>query len=332
MSTSKDESPSSSWAATIQSVRTPMGFLTLAVLIIAASVPIIAASVQAPAKIWLLVGLFGLLVILAAIVVVLAVRRPEALHGQRPEVAVASQETEAALSKSVQEVAEASGTQPKLIDPTLVQFIPPLAPSQFKTIGLPRHEPPKFYGYPHSPTGLIVSYSIPFFLVPVLDAAGHSMGHLAVDLHPTSRNVAEREMIPVDVDNVCSAHFLIAAGHGWRQRDGITFLNRRIGYIRLKFSDGSDQTINLVLGANIREWAFGNNTNLVTEIDVSLARPAWISYDNRRRIDLLSAQIEHGPKHISTIEIVAEFEDTPPGKEVVFPAILISAITLERQI
>jgi hypothetical protein len=331
MSTSEDGSSSSSWATTIQSVRTPIGLFALAFLIIAASVPIIAASVQEPAKTWLLGGLFVLLFILLAIVVILAFVRPEALHGQRPEIAIAPEKTRTSSPEAVHDVARESGIQPELVDPTLIPFIPPLSAARFKTIELPRHEPPKFYQYPYAPTGLVVIYDIPFSLLPVHDAAGNPMGHLAVNLQPTPQNKPDSEVIPVDASNVCAVHFLIAAGHGWPQRGGVTLLYRRIGYIRMRFSDGGEQTVNLVLGRNIREWAFGNDPKLVTEIDTSQAKPAWLSHDSRRRIDLLSAQIEHGPKHINRIEIVAEFGEDHPDREVVLPAILVSAITLERQ-
>lgn len=326
----KEESPSS-WATTIQSVRTPIAFFSLTILALGGAIAIVATSVQEPAKIWVIAGLIMLIALLIAIVAILAVRRPEALHGRRPKVAAASEETKASQSESAQNVAKESGTRPELVDPALVEFIPPLSAGRFKTLELPRHDPTRYYQSPYAPTGRIMIYEIPFSLLPVSDAAGNPIGHLAVDLKPAPDNAAASDVISVGESNIRAVHFLLAAGHGWRQRDGVILLHRCIGYIRLGFPDGTGQTAKLVLGKNIREWAFGNNPNLVTEIDTSQTRPAWVSHDNRRRIDLFSVQIEQGPRAVSTIEIVAKFEEDYPNREITFPAILVSAVTLERQ-
>lgn len=215
-------------------------------------------------------------------------------------------------------------------DPKLVRFIPPLPPGKFRIAPLPRPTPPPFYNWPYAPTGKFVIYDIPFFLLPVGDDLGNLKGHLVLTVQPSNENIPDVKEIRVQIDNVIVVHILISAGHGWRSHKGVDFLHRRIGYVDLHFADGMSQREPLILGKNLREWAFGNSPNLVTELDMNAARPAWLSHDSTKRIDLLSIPIGGGAKDIHRIELVGKFEVDHPGKSFSTPATIISAVTLER--
>ena len=232
--------------------------------------------------------------------------------------------------------ARESGVEPspreETPDPKLVRFIPPLPPGRFRIAPLPRPVPPPFYNWPYAPTGKLVIYDIPFFLLPVGDDLGNLKGHLVLTAQPSNENAPDLKEIRVQVDRVRAVHILISAGHGWRSHEGVDFLYKRIGYLDFHFAEGTSQREPLVLGKNLREWAFGNNPNLVTELDTSAAKPAWLSHDSTKRIDLLSIPIEQSPRDLQRIEVVGKFEHDHPGKSISTPATIISAITLERAV
>jgi hypothetical protein len=85
------------------------------------------------------------------------------------------------------------------------------------------------------------------------------------------------------------------------------------------------------MGKHLREWSFGNNPNLTTEIDLTWTRPAWLSHDGTKRIDILTIPMNGGPKDIKQIEIGAQFDEDPSEKIQDRPVIIISAITFERK-
>jgi hypothetical protein len=219
---------------------------------------------------------------------------------------------------------------PDLIDPKLVRFIPPLPPTKFRIINLPRPQRPPYFAYPYAPSGKLVLYEIPFFLLPVLDSRGAMQGHLALDLQPSQTNEPSSQHVDARVTEASVVHFLISAGHAWRVHEGVQFLGSRVGFLRFQFSGGHEQRIDLVLGTHLREWAFGNNPNLVTELDLSMAKPAWLSHDSTRRFDLLSIDLNNAPRDLHSIQVVAQFEDDHPQKTISTPAIIVSAITVER--
>ncbi len=314
----------------IQAVRTPLGFFTLAVLVVEVILGIVANRSEGPDRTYLVIGMLVLMFLLVLIVAGLAVFRPEALSGSRPMgTSIASADSKITPSVSAGPPMETSSTAIENIDPKLIRFVPPFRPAQFKIVDLPRNTG-AYYDWQYSPTGLVIVYAIPFFLLPVHDSQGYPRGHLVLSLQPTSENAAKSEHVEIRAKNVSFAHFLLAAGNGWRERDGIQFLYRRIGSIHLQFDDGQAQSIDLILGKNIREWAFGNSIDLVTEIDTAQAKPAWLSHDNTRRIDMMSVPIAGAPKALRAIQVVAQFEHDHPGKYVYTPAVIISAITLER--
>src|SRR3990172_635321 len=215
-------------------------------------------------------------------------------------------------------------------DPKLVRFVPPFPPGKFRIVPLPRPEPPPFFNWRYVPTGKIVIYDIPFFLLPVGDPLGNLMGHLVMTAQPSQLNEADIKQVDMQATRAVAVHFLISAGHGWRSHEGVDFLYKRVGHIDFGFRDGSSQRCDLVLGRNLREWAFGNSTNLVTEIDLAAAKPAWLSHDSTKRFDFLTVAIDGGPRDLVAITLVGKFEHDHPGKVISTPAAIISAATVER--
>jgi hypothetical protein len=321
-----------SWSNIIQSVKSLWGFYALVALLITAVI-IYALSNQASYSL-VFIGL-GLLVALTLLATYLAVYRPRALDGTHPTSAPIASELTKTETK-VQEIAKTSSVKPELIDPKLIRFIPPLHSTQFKIIRFPDEIPPDYFKYPYVPTGMTIIYQIPFFLLPVTDSLlvtniyKAALGHAVIDLQPGTRNEPKSKKLETAVDTAKNVHMLISAGHGLRMDGTIHFLYKRIGYVRLTFRDGSEQRTDLVLGKHLREWAFGNSTNLVTELDLLWSKPAWLSHDSTKRFDLLTIPIDNQPKDLRTIEIVAEFEEEHPDKPFMTPSIIVSAITVER--
>jgi hypothetical protein len=278
--------------------------------------------------IWVIIGFLFFLVI---IVILLAILRPEALHGLRPQ-AVDSRPSKdgAEIKAKIEEIALESSVNSEYIDSKLIRFIPPLNPTQFKIIRIPDEHPSPYYNYQFAPMGMLILYNIPFFLLPVIDSRGASIGHQVIDLQPGILNEPRSWNFTEAINNVKAIHVLISSGHAWRMHEEVQFLYRRVGYIRLKFSDGTEQRTDLILGKHLREWAFGNNPNLVTEIDNDWLMPAWLSHDSTKRIDLLTIPISGPLKTLANIEIVADFEIAHPDKHFKSPSIIVSAITVER--
>jgi hypothetical protein len=315
----------------IARVTTPLGLLVLTVLVVEGVLGILALRAEPPDTTYLIAAMVLVLILVIILVVALAIWRPEALAGLRPGgVAATSDKAKSSPTATVEKIAETASVEADQIDPKLVRFIPPLRPTQYRILGLPRPLGQKFYNYQFAPVGKVPIYGIPFHLIPVADADAAMRGHLVIDLQPTKTNEARNAQVEAEVRNAKVVHFLISAGHGWRMHEGVQFLNRRIGYLRFVFEVGPSQRFDLVLGKHLREWAFGNNTNLVTEIDLEFTRPAWLSHDSTKRIDILTVPLDSPPRNLILIEAVAEFEDDHAGLLIDTPAIIISAITVER--
>jgi hypothetical protein len=314
-------------ARVIDSVRTPIGFFALVVLVAEGLLGAVAIFIDRPEKTYLVYSMILLIFLLTIIVALFAVFRPEALQGLRPSLVVlASDIPKVETKSSIDQIAQKESIPPDQVDPKLVRFIPPLSPTKFKIVDLPRPQPPPYFNWPYSPTGNIVIYDIPFFLLPVTDSESSMKGHLVVDVQPSQKNDSHQERLYAGVTNTRSVHFLISAGHGWRVHEGVQFLNRRIGYLRFAFHDGTELRKDLILGKHLREWAFGNSTDLVTELDQSLAKPAWLSHDSTRRFDLLTISFDGQVKHLEFIDIVAKFEDDHPDKLISIPSIIITGL------
>lgn len=206
-------------------------------------------------------------------------------------------------------------------------FSPPI-PSRFISLDLPFDKPPKTYGRPYCPIGIFPVYGIPFRLVPEFNQSTRNFEHAIIDVSPEIKtNLASVVSIPASISGLEKVHFLISAGHGRASYQGIQFLGKTIGYIELRFSDDSVQKEVLILGRNIREWAYGSEHEVVRDIDYSLAQPAWLSHDRYCLLDMLTLLVDKSPKELTSIHVVAEFEEINPG--VMKPAVRVSAITCE---
>jgi hypothetical protein len=333
MSEEKTPSTYSAWPAIIQSVQTPLGFFALLVLVLSAFLGVLAYRAEPSQISWGMAAVIILLFFLSAVVVALAVFRPEALKGLRSKpVLAATDQPMAEQNIKIQQIANETSVQQDFIDPKLVRFIPPLNPTQFKIVRFPDETPPNYFKYPYVPTGKLIIYQIPFFLLPVTDSDKAALGHAVIDLQPGILNEPSSKNIEVSVNAAKNIHLLISAGHGLRMDGTIEFLYKRIGYLRLIFKDGVEQRTDLILGKHLREWAFGNSTNLVTELDLSWSKPAWLSHDSTKRFDLLTIPISKYPKNLMAIEIIAEFEEEHANKPFKTPSIIVSAMTVERAV
>lgn len=165
-----------------------------------------------------------------------------------------------------------------LTDPKLRNLVPQLS-HRFRIIKLPESEPQKAYGISYAPLGLLMVNEVPFYLEPAVDPNGILIGHKTIDIQPGEHNAERIMIVPANVHPVSRVHFLLAAGHGWAEHQGVQFVDKRIGYIELVFADKSTQRANLTLGKDIREWAFGNSPELVKDINHDTTKPAWISHD-----------------------------------------------------
>jgi hypothetical protein len=148
-----------------------------------------------------------LLFLLIVCVTILAIFRPEALKGLRPApVPVLSGQVKSEQDIKIQQLAQESSVKPELIDSKLVRFIPPLAPTQFKIVRFPDENPPSYFDYPFVPTGMLIIYQIPFFLLPIMDVRKSLVGHAVINLQPGDFNAPEKKL-DVDIDNAKCVHF-----------------------------------------------------------------------------------------------------------------------------
>lgn len=212
-------------------------------------------------------------------------------------------------------------------DPKLSNLIPDLS-RKFKIVKLPVYQPNKIFGVWHAPLGLLLIHQVPFFFEPGFDTNNNITGHCTINLQPSKDNMEQVETIFAKINQVTKVHFMLAAGHGWTEQQGIQFLGKQIGCIELEFED-ENQTTKIILGQQIREWAFGNAPTLVRHISDKNTKPAWFSYDSHYLIDMFTVIVENGPKNLTGIKIIAKFEVTSE-KLTSYPAIIINAITCER--
>ncbi len=262
---------------------------------------------------------------LAGLFVILVI---SGLFFQYRETAKPHEESLKEKSKTDRVSTDNSLTKPEsysLRDPKLRNIIPDLS-ERFRIVCIPKRESPHIYAVPHAPCGLFIINDIPFYLDPFYNQEMKLSGHRIINLDPSAGNIACIEEIPVDINSVTKIHFLLAAGNGWTESNGVIFADRRIGYIELLFEDRSSQKVDLVLGKHLREWAFGNSPYLVKDIDSMVTKPAWVSYDIHYLLDFMTIVVAGKPKNLSKIRIVAKF-DGEPGDNMYLPAIMISGIT-----
>lgn len=223
-------------------------------------------------------------------------------------------------------------TEPRRLpaDPKLVHIVPPIDPEKFRTLPFPILDNPQSYQFPFAPSGLALFNGVPFFLRPTGDKEGRLIGHQVLNVQPDARNHTAITELSAAAEGVSVVHFLISAGHGRISHEGVQFLHKRIGYIELVFKDEPTQRVTLVLGRNIREWAFGNPFDLVRTVDDPSVRPAWVSHNSLCRIDHLTVSIQNAPRDLKAIHLAAKFEDDQPDREFMYPAVILSAATAER--
>ena len=216
------------------------------------------------------------------------------------------------------------------VDPKLVHVIPPMHPERFRTFPFPILDNPQSYNFPFAPSGLALFNGVPFFLRPTGDNKARLVGHQVLNVQPDEHNNPTVRELNAFAEGISFVHFLISAGHGRVSHEGVQFIHKRIGHLELIYADDTSQRVNLVLGRNIREWAFGNPFDLVRDIDDSAIQPAWVSHNSFCRIDHLTVSVQGGPRDLRSIQIAAKFEDDQPGRELMVPAIILSAVTGER--
>src|SRR5262245_50750348 len=81
----KHQRPSASRVEIVRTVKTPLGFFVLVVLVVEAIFGVVAGLSSGPDRTWLVVGMLALIFLLVSIVTFMAVCRPESLRGARPE-------------------------------------------------------------------------------------------------------------------------------------------------------------------------------------------------------------------------------------------------------
>lgn len=311
----------------IETVQTPLGFFTLVVLVVEVLLGITANFSQGLDRTYIIIGMLALIALLVFIVAGFAYFRPEALRGIRPP------------SESVSDKAqkEPSGNpssypyedNPHYTDPRIENFLSKRFRGRFTMVPIPEVVPPKHFGVAHAPIGLFMVDEVPFLLKPAFSENNALLGHHVIDIQPSLDNIERVVEIPVRSGSTIKVYCLLSAGYGWAEREGVQFVNKRIGFIELVFDDKTTQRADLILGKNIREWAFGNSPELVNRVDSNLTHTAWISYDNHYRIDITSIAVGENNKraeNLTRIRIVAKFEEYLE-KRIMTPSIRISAIT-----
>jgi hypothetical protein len=280
-----------------------------------------------PPATYVLIAAFSSLIILFVVVFLVGFLQGRELQFWPPRIGSRPPSSKARTVRRGKSVPKARSDSVSALDPRLKHFAPSI-PSSFITLDLPFDKTPKTYGRPHCPIGVFVVYDIPFRLVPEFNQSTHDYEHAIIDISPDIQtNLPSVVSVPVSLSNVEKVHFLITAGHGRVSYQGVEFVKRRIGYLELRFSNDAVQKEYLVLGANIREWAYGSEHEIVEELDHSLARPVWLSHDRFCLLDLLSVKVEQFPNQLESIHVVAEFEERIPG--IMKPVVRVSAITCE---
>jgi hypothetical protein len=143
--------------------------------------------------------------------------------------------------------------------------------------------------------------------------------------------------LPEPAIQVKSVHLLINAGGGWRIHPDSkkVFEWLKIGKVILGFEDNIKQTIELILGDNIREWAIGNFPGqLVDRVADPLCQVAWRSTTPEGKyavIDRLEIPIleTHKNKKLEYISFVRDIGRHTPPQEGGSLHFFVSAVTLE---
>ena len=116
-------------------------------------------------------------------------------------------------------------------------------------------------------------------------------------------NQPKSYQVDVNIENPTDVYFLIQAGWGLTQYNGID-----IGKLRLGFSDGNALDTTLTLGDNIRDWAWKSSA-VVRTVSSSQSRPAWTGQSPNGTpggMDILTITVpnEQRSKNLSYIQVI----------------------------
>ena len=187
----------------------------------------------------------------------------------------------------VLQIAEFGKTETRMTLPE--QLLPHKAgtPSTFNPISLVPGIGNSYLGrlYLNPPTGDIQLDGVQFHLSP---------DSLIFDTNEQPRYYLTRQdggkeieiQLNEPIANVKKVHFLINSGNSKS-----VYAGRKIGEISLRFGNVHPFTIDLILGHNIREWAVGNQGDLVREFADSSVQQAWQGM-NRQGINAVIDHLE----------------------------------------
>lgn len=105
---------------------------------------------------------------------------------------------------------------------------------------------------------------------------------------PNKSEVFEISLVD-GIPNSVAVHLLIQAGNAFTRYEG-----NQIGLITLEFSDGHKEETRLILGYNIRDWAWGNNRAVTTTSSTNI-EAAWEGKSSQGEsggMDVLSIPVE----------------------------------------
>lgn len=149
-------------------------------------------------------------------------------------------------------------------------------------------------------------------------------------VQPNRSNVADIKEVDIHVESVNAVFMLIVAGHSYKRQENLQFENNEIGRIELHFREGPFQPQPLILGGNIREWAFKTKGVVGTLSDDATVQ-IWEPLDGWCTLDMLRIEIEGGPKTLERIRIIGKFGGEGTLQRAPFPAIHVCAITCRTQ-
>ena len=198
-------------------------------------------------------------------------------------------------------------------------------------IQLPRRETP--YPDDSAPQGTLRLSDTSFKLHSEWDSKHARYMLMGLQLHPDRSNAPDTVSIPVKLDAITSVFFLLVAGCGHIQIQGIRFEDRQIGFIELCFGvDVPLQTQPLVLGRHIREWSCYDpiKSDLVKTISDNATRQVWLSRDKQNVLDMLRIDIKDAPRYLDSVRITAEYDPPVQLSTPYTPRINVFAITCQR--
>jgi hypothetical protein len=135
------------------------------------------------------------------------------------------------------------------------------------------------------------------------------------------------EVITLDIHtaNVRNVYLLLQAGWGLKQ-----YYAQGIGYVRLTFESGQEVTTELILGTNIRDWAWENPDAVTTYTSDNLS-PAWEGVTSEGEpggMDILTIPVP--PEYSSSELLSIEIRDLSQSWEQnINPCIHLDGLTVE---